>query len=247
MAYNQIKNRVTFWLSVFVILIIIIKIFATYSSIVEKYYSTVFFQGFANILRIITGWIPFSLGDILYLIAGIYLLYKVIRFFIKMIKTKPRLKIMRNSFITVLLITMAVYIIFNIFWGLNYNRKGIAYQLQLQTKNYTNDDLKNILQLLIKKVNENKQLLINAHAVYPTNKELFARANKCYQQTALQYPFMIKGFFVTNCLLPDEEAVFNISLPTAPGNCVPPKPSGLVLAVVDKPSPKTNMLLAPKS
>ena len=29
------------------------------------------------------------------------------------------------------LIFIFIYIIFNIFWGINYNRKGIAYQLQL--------------------------------------------------------------------------------------------------------------------
>ena len=29
-----------------------------------------------------------------------------------------------------ILIFVSIYIVFNIFWGLNYNRKGIAWQLQ---------------------------------------------------------------------------------------------------------------------
>ena len=49
---------------------------------------------------------------------------------------------------------LAVYIVFNLFWGLNYNRRGIDYQLKLDSLNYTNDDLKQVTMLLAIKMNE---------------------------------------------------------------------------------------------
>ncbi|MEO6453821.1 MAG: DUF3810 domain-containing protein [Ginsengibacter sp.] len=190
MNLKQITKRRTFWVIISLILIILIKIFASNSFLVEKYFTAEFFSAFSHLLRLVTGWLPFSIGDILYFFAAIWLLYKAIRFFIKLIKNKFRFRIIRKSLLTIWIIVSVVYIIFNIFWGLNYNRKGITYQLSLDTKNYTADDLKNIQKILIGKVNISKQALITTHAGYPKNKELFLRASKCYQQAGLQYPFM---------------------------------------------------------
>ncbi len=170
--------------------IVVIKILAYNAGLVEEYFSSGFFQTFSIILRLFTGWLPFSIGDLLYFFTGIFLLYKVITFFIKLIKRKIRINTVGKSLVRILILSMAIYIIFNIFWGLNYNREGIAHQLNLQTTNYTAADLQKIQQLLVQKVNKSKQVLISNHSVYPTDKELFTRANKCYQQTQLSYAFL---------------------------------------------------------
>ncbi|MEO6330435.1 MAG: DUF3810 domain-containing protein [Ginsengibacter sp.] len=177
-------------MTVLLILIILIKVSAFNSFFVETYFATGFFPRFSNLLRLITGWLPLSFGDIFYFVAGAWLLYKTIRFFIRLLKNKFSLGIMQKSFVKISIIAMGVYVIFNIFWGLNYNRKGISYQLNLEPDKYAAADLENIQQLLIEKVNTAKQILIKNHAAYPDNKELFLRADKCYQQTALSYPFM---------------------------------------------------------
>ena len=85
---------------------------------------------------------------------------------------------------------MWVYIIFNIFWGINYNRKEISAQLNLKLDKKDTADLKIVEQLLLQKVNESKQALVNQHALYPSNKELFKRAVACYEQTEKLYPFL---------------------------------------------------------
>ncbi len=86
---------------------------------------------------------------------------------------------------------MAVYIIFNIFWGINYNRKALAEQLNLHLSKKDTTDLKTIERLLLIKVNESKQVLIDQHTPYPANKELFRRAFVCYKQAEKLYPFLI--------------------------------------------------------
>jgi hypothetical protein len=44
--------------------------------------------------------------------------------------------------------------------------------------------------MLLLKVNESKQALINQNATYPTNKDLFKRAFACYQDAGKTYSFL---------------------------------------------------------
>lgn len=189
MLFKKFTKRRAFAI-IFLVVIILIKLFALNALWIENYYTSGFFKECSNFLRLVTGWLPFSIGDIAYFFAGIWILYKVIYFFVKLRRNKFKIRIVYSSAITVLLIAMGVYIIFNIFWGLNYNRKGIAYQLNLGVKNYTATDLKNIQQLLVEKVNTSKQILIRNKTHYPDDKELFSRANRCYQQSSSSYPFI---------------------------------------------------------
>lgn len=190
MSFNKISKRKVTLIVILLSLIILIKVFAYDPAFVEKYFTLGVFPGISHLLRLVTGWIPFSLGDVLYFFAGIWLMYKMIYFIVKLVKRKQGTRIFASGMLKFFILAMAVYIIFNIFWGLNYNRKGIASQLGLDAKNYNDIDLKNMQQLLIQKVNESKQILITAHSAYPPDSELFLRANKCYEQTAALYPFM---------------------------------------------------------
>jgi len=157
---------------------------------VEQGYSTGFYGGIAAALRVFFGWLPFSIGDILYGLAGIWAIWKVAR----LIKAIYKRKVTRESFIRGCLkftaILLLVYIVFNVFWGINYNRKGIAYQLGLKMDKYSLDDLKNINDLLITKVNVAKQSLISSRAAYPASKDLFAAVQDNYNAIDSIYPFL---------------------------------------------------------
>ncbi len=172
------------------ICIVIIKIFSLNSAWVERFYSTGFFKYFAICFRAITGWLPFSVGDVLYFLAGLWILIKFIRL-VQSLFTMPQ-KGQRLGFalLRLLFISLTVYIIFNIFWGLNYDRKGIAYQLQLPSLKYDTADLSTVQFLLLQKVNSSKQALLRQQAKYPSNKELFNRAAACYAQARQVFPFI---------------------------------------------------------
>lgn len=85
---------------------------------------------------------------------------------------------------------MSVYIIFNVFWGINYNRKNIGVEMNLQISKGDTIYLKIIDSLLLQKVNLSKQALVNQHAGYPKNQELFNRAFGCYKQAEEKYPLL---------------------------------------------------------
>lgn len=189
------RNKVTKWRLIWIgsltLIIILIKIFSANSQWVEALYATKAYAAFSSFLRIIFGWLPFSFGDILYILAVTWFIWKLWRFSAKLFRRRLSRQWLANTCYKLLIIVMAVYIIFNIFWGINYNRKDLAEELNLHLTKKDTTDLKTIERLLLIKVNESKQVLIDQHAPYPANKELFSRAFVCYKQAEKLYPFLI--------------------------------------------------------
>jgi hypothetical protein len=83
-----------------------------------------------------------------------------------------------------------IYIIFNIFWGINYDRKGIAYQLKLGDLKYDTADVINLQEILLEKVNASKTAVIKSHERYPSKKDLIKRAEKSYHEVENIFPFL---------------------------------------------------------
>src|SRR5215213_6663185 len=55
----------------------LLKIFSLNEAWVERYYTYGFYPVFSRLLRTLLGWLPFSAGDILYILAFIFLVAKV--------------------------------------------------------------------------------------------------------------------------------------------------------------------------
>ncbi|MEX0315820.1 MAG: DUF3810 family protein, partial [Allomuricauda sp.] len=91
--------------------IILVKWIGSYPEVVEKYYSNGIYPGISQFLRTLFGWVPFSVGDILYL-AAFWLAGKHIFKHWKSIKNKPLL--FGKDILVVLSI---VYFAFHLLWG----------------------------------------------------------------------------------------------------------------------------------
>jgi len=185
---NQQQNK-NLWIVAF-ILIVFIKLFSLNKNWVEAFYSTKFYPFLSRILRFLFGWIPFSAGDFLYFLAGCWLLWEIIKNLKLLFKKSFNYKIILRKCLRLLLIFAFIYIVFNIFWGINYNRKGIAYQLQLTNLQYDTSDLIALQNILLQKVNAAKISVMRRNVVYPSKRELFKRARDCYDVTARKYPFL---------------------------------------------------------
>jgi hypothetical protein len=183
-------SRITQYLLVLLLLIIvIIKLSSLQPHWIEHEYSTRIYPYISRFFRIVFGWIPFSIGDLVYAAIAIYIIIKVG----KLIRVGIRRKVNRESFIRGMLkffyISAAVYICFNLFWGLNYNRLGIAYQLQLKTEKHTVEDLKIINQVLVEKVNASRRNL-DSIIIYPRWREIFKRSENAFNAAEKAYPFL---------------------------------------------------------
>lgn len=187
---RKITKRRWILAGILLLVIILIKVFSSNSMWVETVYATRIYVIFSSFLRIILGWLPFSFGDILYLLVVIWFLGKVWGFSAKLLRRRLTRKWFAMAGYQLVIIAMLVYITFNIFWGINYNRKQISEQLNLQLSQPDTADLKIIERLLVEKVNHSKQSLIKQGASYPSDRELFERAAACYLQAEKLYPFL---------------------------------------------------------
>ncbi|HMH21124.1 MAG TPA: DUF3810 domain-containing protein [Puia sp.] len=146
-------KRKIIWIGL-ALLAICIRVFSLFPGAVEKYYSNGLYLVIARLQRILFGWIPFSIGDIFYLVVAIWLVYSLVRFLRTIIKKKATRGYFWIVARKILFSVLLVYVAFNLCWGLNYDRKGIAEQLHLQPYRYETKDLTFFLQLIVARLNE---------------------------------------------------------------------------------------------
>jgi hypothetical protein len=167
-----------------------VKIWSKHPDWVEDYYATGLYPYLSGTLRKVMGWLPVSFGDILYGAAGCYLIWIVIKW-IQLIRRKKVTKLLiinRLKFSVRFL--MLLYIAFNLLWGLNYNRLGIAHQLHIQSVKYSTDELKLLTINLLDSVNVSRKALGDSTYQYPHYRQVFDRAVLAYDKVYYQYPFL---------------------------------------------------------
>jgi hypothetical protein len=188
----KLKNRVIYTI-ILMLLSIFIHLFSADEIRVEKFYATGFFPAFSKTLRNLFGFIPFSIGDIFYGAAVVFLILKGFQFFRFLFSKSKRTGAKEKLYpalISCLNVLLGIYVIFNIFWGINYNREGIAKQIGLEIKPFSVEDLKKINALLVQKINLSKTTLVNSQIKYPNNEKLFVGVDSAYKNISKKYPFL---------------------------------------------------------
>ncbi len=132
-------------------LALVIHIWSYNHQWVERFYSKGLYVVISKLQRFLFGWIPFSLGDIIYIALILFLLYKVYKFFKN--PRRPSFKnIVKHYTISIFHWILYLYISFNLLWGLNYNRTTVAEQYQLTTTALTVEDLSRFMQVVIQRL-----------------------------------------------------------------------------------------------
>lgn len=147
---------------------------------IEHHYSTVIFPQIAQLFRTLFGWSPVSIGDLLYLFAGIYFLVKFIRFIYQVFTRQMNKREFLRVIIKLTIILLLIYVWFNLAWGLNYNRRGMAYQLKLDVQKYSLAELKQLDSVLLQRVNSTSASLGNLDIHQLKRNEIFNRAKEAY-------------------------------------------------------------------
>ncbi len=180
-------------IKIFVLLLVMIcisQIFSYQRAWVENVYSNNIYQLLSKLLRLMFGWVPISVGDLLYgLIAG-YLFYKIIKRMIGRKNTDEKKKPWLHQLLKKINLILVFYLVFLLLWGFNYHRQGIAYQLRLTTLEYDSTDLLKLNEALVDHVNYSKAALTNQKNVNKTNKEIFDQAIQNYHDIKDSFPFI---------------------------------------------------------
>ncbi len=104
----------------------IVALLSHFPSIIDKYYVNGVYPIIANTLRFLFGWIPFSVGDIIYAV----LIFLILRFLKQLLinKSKNRRALIFQFFAGI----SVFYFCFYLFWGLNYSRSPLSKTLGLE-------------------------------------------------------------------------------------------------------------------
>ena len=165
--------------------IILVKWLGQYPEFIETYYSNGIYPFISGFWRSLMGWIPFSVGDILYAL----LIIMGVRYIIvnRMAIKKNLLGFTRD----IAMILSVTYFTFHLLWGLNYYRQPLSQSLELGEK-HSQQDLENFVDQLVLKTNE-IQFRITADTskmvqVPYTKKEIMERTLEGYQSLKNKIP-----------------------------------------------------------
>ncbi len=180
MTYGRLM-RISFVITLSILALFIFFISGNHDWI-EKNYASAFFPALASVLRVLFGWLPFSLGDIIYSIVTISVLWQIGKFIVRLFHKTDSWKKKLSPLFTAGIILMFVYVYFYLFWGLNYYRKGIEYQLGLQNAKFEKQQLIDLNQVLLSKVNATKESCLQHKDTVMTRERMFQSAVEGYQQ-----------------------------------------------------------------
>jgi hypothetical protein len=174
-----------------VVLSILIKWASWYPGWVERNYSLAVYPLLAKIQRVLFGWIPFSVGDLFYAFLIIVLLYKMFRFTRTLVRKQMNRKYFIGALQQGIFMLLFFYVFFNLFWGLNYNRLGIAWQLKLDVKKYSTADLDTLTNALQHRLNDCANFVTNAQRdSFNKKKTLFNSSVDAYRDAAQEFSFL---------------------------------------------------------
>lgn len=123
---NNLKNNLRNGIALSIIpQLFFVKWLAHHPDWVETYYSSSIYPWISQFFRSLFGWIPFSVGEIIYTL----LIYLGVRYLIrkrKKIKAQP-LAFLRDA----IMVLSVFYFTFHLVWGLNYYRKPLSETLAI--------------------------------------------------------------------------------------------------------------------
>ncbi|WP_345331764.1 DUF3810 domain-containing protein [Mucilaginibacter defluvii] len=155
------------------LVIYLLMVFAGHPQAVERYYSQGFYRGVCLVLHGLFNWLPFSLGDLVYILTSLLLAYVVFRIVKQLFQKR-----FKDALVTTLKLVAGIeigIIVFYLFWGLNYFRPPASIRLGLTDTAYTIVDLKAVTLELIDSANQTRQRLSQADLAKP-NDSIYASA-----------------------------------------------------------------------
>ncbi len=167
--------------------IVALKIISNFPDVVENLYSNGLYIYISKGMRYAFGWLPISVGDIMYTLLSVYVLRWLIRNRSRIIKDT------KQWIIDVLAAVSVGYFAFHILWALNYYRLPLHQSLNIEN-NYTTEALISLTESLTKKVNTihldiTKNDSVKVHMPYSKTK-LLAMIPEGYKSLSEKFPHL---------------------------------------------------------
>ncbi len=178
LARMRTKRKIA-WICL-ITLTIVIKVLSRWPEAVEKYYSTGLYPVLSRVQRFLFGWIPFSIGDLFYGAVFIGVAYSLVVIIRKLVKKQADWSWFLGFLRRMVFIVLLIYVLFNGLWGLNYDRKGIASQLQLNVQPYTTPELTELVRQITTRLNDLDSLARQHRKALMSSRYLYSSAVGAY-------------------------------------------------------------------
>lgn len=180
------KNKKVLLPLFLIVQIILLQILSFFPEFIERYYSNGLYPIISKILRTLLGWIPFSVGDVIYLL----LIFMILRWLF-MIRGGWKIE-WKLNLLTIVSGISVFYFLFHLLWATNYHRVPLFEKLKIE-REYTDADLLAFTKKLIVKTNEIHSKLERNDTVKIVNpysqEHIFKMALNGYKNLGQEYPF----------------------------------------------------------
>lgn len=167
-----------------------IFIFSFFPASVERFYSVGIYPAISGTQRMIFRWIPFSIGDLIYIAVAIRLLVSLVKWIIRLFRKQYHKSHIKHTLFVLTKDILWIYILFKLVWGLNYDRLGIEYQLGISKTNYTKEEVQQLTNQLIEKVNEARRLIPDTALPKQELDTIYREAFRAYQTASYTFDFL---------------------------------------------------------
>ena len=165
--------------------ILVVKGLSYFPGFIESVYSNGIYLWISSAMRFVFGWIPFSIGDIIYTLAGLYLIRWVIK------NRRRFIKEFKVVFTEIIATIALLYLAFNVLWGLNYYRLPLHQTLGMDAE-YTTTELINVIDILTVKANDLHAQINDSDTIKVTvpygKQELIKMSAEGFDSLKLKYP-----------------------------------------------------------
>lgn len=168
-----------------IVIILLLSWFQQSPALIEQYYSREFYPMFSYLPRLLFGWLPFSVGDLVYVGLSGTLLWLTLSGVISAFKRKWSQ--VQKRILQLLLALVSVYVYFYLSWGLNYYRVPVQQQLGLQLDTIVQEDYLQIVDHYIVEINSLREQLDTTSMDKQRARE---ELQKLMQESADQLPML---------------------------------------------------------
>ena len=163
-----------------------VQIIAQFPNFIETYYSNGLYTYISKFLRVLLGWIPFSIGDLMYALLVVFILKGIYK------SLKNKKLALKATFFKITGIISIVFFVFHFNWALNYFRLPINNSLNFKISNYSNEELIDFTKKLITKTNEIQSFITKNDTLIVENlltkNQIKAKVGDAYIQLEKKHP-----------------------------------------------------------
>ncbi|WP_432714914.1 DUF3810 domain-containing protein [Pedobacter sp.] len=170
----------------------VVFLWGLFSGLTETLYSNTLYPIISISLRTISSLMPFSLGDVLYVLLVLFIFWKIYVYGRRLLSRNSDKTLRLLIPMKVLNFSLILYIAFKILWGLNYSRPSVAHTLGISNHHYSDKQLVQLAALMIERINHLqtlKQALPPKYREKYRVKELQALASQSYAKMSVKQPF----------------------------------------------------------